>query len=179
MKPSLIPIACSTALALMAGAAAAHWCSVRDMVKLAGVVPMQLPSHDRLQAPAPRRLPDDGPSREAKEFLALAREASGKAPARGPVDERLHTASHHTQPASMAGKGDADSRIEKMLQLMEGTLEENRRLRESQAETNRDLMELQFRVDMYDGEFRPLKVEEDALPYDDGSSGMGVLPPLE
>ncbi|HEY1123599.1 MAG TPA: hypothetical protein VGE67_18420 [Haloferula sp.] len=178
MKPSLIPIACSTALALMAGAAAAHWCSVRDMVKLAGVMPMQAPSSERLQTPAPRRLPDDGPSREAKEFLALAREASGKAPARGPVDEKLHTASHTPQPTTMA-KGDADSRIEKMLQLMEGTLEENRRLRESQAETNRDLMELQFRVDMYDGEFRPLKVEEDATPYDDGSGGMGVLPPLE
>jgi len=179
MKPSLIPIACSTALALMAGAAAAHWCSVRDMVRLAGVMPMQAPSSDRLQAPAPRPLPDDGPSREAKEFLALAREASGKAPARGPVEERLHSASHNTLPAAMAAKGDADTRIEKMLQLMEGTLEENRRLRESQAETNRDLMELQFRVDMYDGEFRPLKVEEDAVPYDDGTGGLGVLPPLE
>jgi hypothetical protein len=179
MKPSLIPIACSTALALMAGAAAAHWCSVRDMVRLAGVMPMQSPSSDRLQAPAPRRLPDDGPSREAKEFLALAREVSGKAPARGPSEERLQPASYNTPPAAIAANGNADARLEKMLQLMEGTLEENRRLRESQAETNRDLMELQFRVDMYDGEFRPLKVEEDATPYDDGSTGIGVLPPLE
>ncbi len=80
----------------------------------------------------------------------------------------------------MAASGSsADARLEKMLQLMEGTLEENRRLRESQAETNRDLMELQFRVDMYDGEFRPLKVEEEAQPYDDGTGGLGVLPPLE
>jgi hypothetical protein len=177
MKPSLIPIACGTALALMAGAATAHWCSVRDMVRLAGAMPAQSPAPGRS---APRTMPDDGPSREAKEFLALAREASNKGPARAPVDERLHPASHNTSPAAMAASGSsADARLEKMLQLMEGTLEENRRLRESQAETNRDLMELQFRVDMYDGEFRPLKVEEEAQPYDDGSGGIGVLPPLE
>lgn len=179
MKPSLIPIACGTALALMAGAATAHWCSVRDMVRLAGAMPAHWPASNRSQTPAPRTMPDDGPSREAKEFLALAREASGKAPARGPVDEKLHPASHNPSPAAMAASGSADARIEKMLQLMEGTLEENRRLRESQAETNRDLMELQFRVDMYDGEFRPLKVEEEPTPYDDGSAGFGVLPPLE
>jgi len=179
MKPSLIPIACGTALALMAGAATAHWCSVRDMVRLAGALPAHSPGSYRSQSPAPRSLPDDSPSREAKEFLALAREASNKAPARGPAEERLHPASHNPSPASVASSGSADARLEKMLQLMEGTLEENRRLRESQAETNRDLMELQFRVDMYDGEFRPLKVEEEATPFDDGSGGLGVLPPLE
>ena len=178
MKPSLIPIACGTALALMAGAAAAHWCSVRDMVKFAGVLPAQLPSSGRQQVPAPRSLPDDAPSREAKEFLALAREDSNKGSSRGPAAEGLHSASHSPSSAAMAANGSTDARIEKMLQLMEGTLEENRRLRETQAETNRDLMELQFRVDMYDGEFRPLKVEEEATPYDD-SSGVGVLPPLE
>ena len=179
MKPSLIPIACGTALALMAGASTAHWCSVRDMVRLAGAMPAHSPASNRSPSPAPRHLPDDGPSREAKEFLALAREAANRGPARAPVEERLHPASHNTSPAAMAASGTTDSRIEKMLQLMEGTLEENRRLRESQAETNRDLMELQFRVDMYDGEFRPLKVEEEATPYDDGSGGLGVLPPLE
>jgi hypothetical protein len=177
MKPSLIPIACGTALALMAGAATAHWCSVRDMVKLAGAMPAPSPAPGRT---TPRTMPDDGPSREAKEFLAMAREASNKGPARAPVDERLHAASHTPSATAMAASGSsADARLEKMLQLMEGTLEENRRLRESQAETNRDLMELQFRVDMYDGEFRPLKVEEEAVPYDDGSGGLGVLPPLE
>ena len=179
MKPSLIPIACGTALALMAGAATAHWCSVRDMVKLASVMPAYSPVPGRTPAPT-RHLPDDSPSREAKEFLALAREGSSKGPSRGPAEERPHTATHNPSSAAMAANGGStDARIEKMLQLMEGTLEENRRLRESQAETNRDLMELQFRVDMYDGEFRPLKVEEEATPFDDGSGGLGVLPPLE
>lgn len=163
MKPSLVPIACGTALALMAGATAAHWCSVRDMVKLAGAQPApRTPPSSRPQAPA--SLPDEGPSREAKEFLAKARDDSEK---------------KSPQPSSSLASvsSNTDVRIEKLLHLLEGTVEENRRLRENQAETNRDLMELQFRVDMYDGEFRPLKVEEEPAPYDDGSSG--VLPPLE
>jgi hypothetical protein len=176
MKPSLIPIACGTALALMAGAAAAHWCSVREMVRLAGVMPMQATPSGRPQTPAPRTLPDDAPSREAKEFLALTREGSNKGPSRRPAAEALD--SRNPSPVAMAANGSTDARIEKMVQLMEGTLEENRRLRETQAETNRDLMELQFRVDMYDGEFRPLKVDEEAKPYDDGG-GIGVLPPPE
>jgi hypothetical protein len=171
MKPSLIPIACGTALALMAGAAAAHWCSVRDMVRLAGVVPQHSPAADRPQAPSP--LPDEGPSREAKEFLARARVNSGKA---SPTENRTLSAANHSSSPVTASTG-TDARIEKLLHLLEGTVEENRRLRETQAETNRDLMELQFRVDMYDGEFRPLKVEEEPAPYDDGSGG--VLPPLE
>jgi hypothetical protein len=141
------------------------------MVRFAGV----MPATGRLQAPLPARLPDEGPSREAKEFLARARDNSGTASS---VEDRALSATSHASPAPSAATG-TDARIEKLLHLLEGTVEENRRLRETQAETNRDLMELQFRVDMYDGEFRPLKVEEDPTvsPYDDGNGG--VLPPLE
>ncbi|MCW1884470.1 hypothetical protein OKA04_06985 [Luteolibacter flavescens] len=177
MKQSLIPISCGTALAMMAGAAAAHWCSVRDMVTLASVLPMQSPVSDKFQAPSHSPLPDAGPSREAKEFLAQARESSGKTKpgsARTSLEKIQPIANH---PSSATAGNTTDARIEKLLSLLEGTVEENQRLRESQAETNRDLMEVQFRLDMYDGEFRPLKVEEEATPWDDGSGG--VLPPLE
>ena len=174
MKPSLIPIACSIALALMAGAAAAHWCSVRDMVRLAGVMPMQPPS-EKHGLPAPQ---DNIKTRQAEALLAEARGALKK-----PVTNPSNTP---VKAPSQASAGGGEDRFERLLSAMEGMVgenqrmqEENRRLRESQAETNRDLMELQFRVDMYDGEFRPLKVEEDAAPYDDGSGGIGVLPPLE
>ncbi|MCW1924134.1 hypothetical protein OKA05_16320 [Luteolibacter arcticus] len=177
MKPSLVPIACGTVLALMAGASAAHWCSVRDMVKLAGVMPPHPPASSRPQLPSPSRLPDEGPSREAKEFLARARDGAGRSAPQASPSERPRSASSNSSP--VASFANTDVRIEKLLQLLEGTVEENRRLRDSQAETNRDLMELQFRVDMYDGEFRPLKVEEEATPFDDGSGGLGVLPPLE
>jgi hypothetical protein len=77
-----------------------------------------------------------------------------------------------TAPAS-----DADRRIEKLLTLLEGTEERNQELLDQIAGTNRDLQELRFQVDMYDGQFRPLKVEEEPAIYDDGSSG--VLPPIE
>lgn len=166
MKPSLVPIACGTALALMAGAATAHWCSVRDMVKLASLVPQR-------HAPAPPAaapLPDDGIAREAKEFLAQAR---------GAAPETATTAAHSRTPVALPAQSDGttDSRIERLLQLLEGTVEQNQELRDRVADTNRDLMELRFQVDSYDGQFRPLKVEEEPTFYDDGSAG--VLPPLD
>jgi len=171
MKPSLIPIACGTALALMAGAAAAHWCSVRDMVTLAGALPSHPSSKPALPAPS-----DNGKTRQADALIAEAR-GGWKRPAAD------HSKPPVKAPAPAATGG--EDRFERLLTAMEGMVgenqrmqEENRRLRETQAETNRDLMELQFRVDMYDGEFRPLKVEEEATPYyDDGSSGLGLLPP--
>ena len=175
MKPSLIPIACGTALALMAGAATAHWCSVRDMVTLAGALPSH--PHPGPGLPAPS---DNGKTRQAEALIAEAR-SGWKKPASGTSAKAPAPAKAH----SSATAGGGEDRFERLLTAMEGMVgenqrmqEENRRLRDSQAETNRDLMELQFRVDMYDGEFRPLKVEEEATPYyDDGSSGLGLLPP--
>ncbi|MEK7949067.1 hypothetical protein [Luteolibacter soli] len=177
MKPSLIPIACSTALTLMAGASAAHWCSVRDMVKLAGVMPMPAP-----QSPSIRPLPapqDDSRTRQAEALLAEARSSGWKKPAAD-----LPHAPAKTPSAATGATGATGDRFERLLSAMEGMVgenqriqEENRQLRDNVADTNRSLMELQFRVDSYDGEFRPLKVQEEATPYDDGSAG--VLPPLE
>lgn len=162
MKSSLIPIACGTALALMAGAAGSHWFSVRDMATLAAVLPSDMVSTRTPQfKTAP--LPDEGLAREAKDFLAQARK-SGQTPARSTA-----------QPAAVAS--DTDSRVEKLLTLLESTVEQNQELRDRIGETNRDLLELRFQVDSYDGQFRPLKVEEEPRIYDDGSSG--VLPPIE
>jgi hypothetical protein len=164
MKPSLIPIACGTALALMAGAAAGHWSSVREMTRLAATLPAQLPP-TRPQPPAINPLPDDGLAREAKSFLAHARRVDESAPAPQP-------ATAAKPPAT-----DTDSRVEKLLTLLESTVEQNQELRDRIGETNRDLLELRFQVDSYDGQFRPLKVEEEPAYYDDGSGG--VLPPIE
>lgn len=162
MKSSFIPIACGTALALMAGAAGSHWFSVREMATLAAVLPPDMaPARPPLFKATP--LPDEGLANEAKDFLAQARK-SGEAPAR--------TSTH---PA--AAKSDTDSRVEKLLTLLESTVEQNQELRDRIGETNRDLLELRFQVDSYDGQFRPLKVEEEPKIYDDGSSG--VLPPIE
>ena len=48
-------------------------------------------------------------------------------------------------------------------------------LRDQVAETNRDLMELQFRVDSHSREFRPLRSVQDS-PY---ANAPGVLPPRD
>lgn len=163
MKPSLVPIACGTALALMAGAVAAHWSSVKHMAALAALLPPDLtPSAPALFPVAP--LPDDKPVREAKDFIVQARHSEDK-----PV------------PAS---HGSTDARFEKLLSVLESTVEQNAQLRDQMANTNRDMLELQLRVDSYDGQFRPLKITnepreleilgEPYTAYDDG-----VLPPIE
>ncbi|WP_193211048.1 hypothetical protein [Luteolibacter marinus] len=164
MKSSLVPIACGTALALMVGATAAHWSSVRDMAALAAALPQVNPA----KPVSPALLPDDGLTREAKGFLADARREAAK-----------HVVSpQEARNFAAAPKGSADARIERLLKLLEGTVEQNQELREQIALTNRDLSELRFQVDSYDGQFRPLKVEQESnYYYDDGSAG--VLPPLE
>jgi hypothetical protein len=162
MKSNLVPFACGTALALMAGAAGSHWFSVRDMATLAAVLPSDLAPPKARPAALPSK-PDDGLARETRNAIAEAR--------RDPAPQARPPAPT-TAPAS-----DADRRIEKLLTLLEGTEERNQELLDQIAGTNRDLQELRFQVDMYDGQFRPLKVEEEPAVYDDGSSG--VLPPIE
>lgn len=159
MKPSLVPLACGTALALMAGAAASHWHSVREMQALAALLPADL-APAKIRVPA---VPDDHLAQEAETFIAEARRTEDK-----PV------AAPKPQSTTQEPTG---RRIEKLLTLLESTVEENRELRDRIGETSRDLLELRFQVDSYDGQFRPLKVEEEPTLYDDGSSG--VLPPLE
>jgi hypothetical protein len=176
MKSSLIPIACGTALALMTGAAATHWCAVRDMVVLA----KQMPEGPRFEAaplyPAPAPLPDDRIAQEARDLLAEARGHSQATP------RTLHSGGN-TRPAaalrpsvSAPAPAGTDARIEKLLTALEGAVEQNQELRDRLADTNRDVMELRFQVDSYSGQFRPLRVEEEPTFYDDAS---GVLPPLE
>ncbi len=162
MKSNLVPFACGTALALMAGAAGSHWFSVRDMATLAAVLPSDLALPKARPAALPSK-PVDGLAKETRDAIAEARR--DPAPQARPPEPT-------TAPAS-----DADRRIEKLLTLLEGTEERNQELLDQIAGTNRDLQELRFQVDMYDGQFRPLKVEEEPAVYDDGSSG--VLPPIE
>ncbi len=165
MKSSLVPIACGTALALMAGAAGSHWHSVRSMTALAALLPENLQTPAAPSARPPAALPDDSLVKEAKHFVAETRREHV-------APDRPAKPSHAAAPAS-----DADSRMEKLLTLLESTVEQNQELRDQIAGTNRDLQELRFQVDTYDGQFRPLKVEEEPTIYDDGSSG--VLPPLD
>lgn len=170
MKSSFVPIACGTALALMAGAAGSHWLSVRDMAAFARLVPQSpAPSTSPTlpQAPALQPLPDDGLARQAKTLLAEARREQ-------PVPAAKAN-SGATSTRALAGGGAGTE--ERLLRLFEDMLQQNQELRDRVADTNRDMMELRFQVDSYHGQFRPLKVEEEPTYFDDGSGG--VLPPLE
>ena len=60
---------------------------------------------------------------------------------------------------------------------------QNRDLHDQLAETNRDMMKLQFRVDMNSEGFRPMPLAEDKKPSSSVNQGTsidgnpGVLPP--
>lgn len=166
MKSSFVPIACGTALALMAGAAGSHWLSVRNMVAFARLMPQAPAPASPPKAPAIQPLPDDGLAQEAKTLLAEARREQ-PAPAVKP----------NAGLASRASAGGGAGTEERLLRLFEDMLQQNQELRDRVADTNRDMMELRFQVDSYHGQFRPLKVEEEPTYFDDGSGG--VLPPLE
>lgn len=185
MKTSNVPIACGTALALMAGAAGAHWLSVRDMVAFAKLMPQQAPathapaeamlasSSLRKAGPAMQPLPDESLVREAKHALAAARREQQPLPV-STREAGNGNAAGNSRLAMAAGGGATE---EKLLRVFEDMLAQNQELRERVADTNRDVMDLRFQVDSYHSQFRPLKVEEEPRYLDDGNNG--VLPPLD
>jgi hypothetical protein len=63
-----------------------------------------------------------------------------------------------------------------MLRQIENLQNQNRDLLDQLAETNRELMKLEFRVDTHSSQFRPLPVTEERQEahFDDA---YGVLPP--
>jgi Arc/MetJ-type ribon-helix-helix transcriptional regulator len=159
MKSYLVPISCSIALALMAGAAATHWFAVREMVALAAVIPPELaPATKSLQQPSPAAAAKDVPLAKGNTLGAV--ESGDIASTSTPSDDV-----------------DIKDGLRKLLEKEKRTAEENKELRELLAETNRDISELRFQVDSHSSQFRPLKVEEEPEPfYNDGFDG--VLPPI-
>ena len=59
---------------------------------------------------------------------------------------------------------------------MEKLQNQNQDLLDQMAETNRDVMKLEFRVDTHSESFRPMPVSEERLDTS-FDSGPGVLPP--
>ena len=158
MNPALVPVACGSALAIMAGAAATHWVSVRQTVALVRNLHEAPPAKANPVLPAP----EDSGTREAKSLLAAVK--SGTPPTPGPI------------PGDKAPAG-TDARLQQVLTALENMVEINQELRNQVAETKRDLMELQFQVDTHSQSFRPLDAtEEPSMGIDDG---LGVLPPRQ
>lgn len=153
MNTRTIPILCGAALAIMAGAGASHYHSVEQLVALSGL------------APTPAANPT-APGEDRRQMLAAIHEI-------GRQNASLQQALDSEQSGPVAAPSGSDAPY--LRQVLAELVEQNKYLRDQVAETNRDMMELQFRVDTHSEQFRPLKISEE-ITYDDS---IGVLPPRE
>jgi hypothetical protein len=81
-----------------------------------------------------------------------------------------------TGPAGAGSSAPSEEFFQALLAEMKSLRSENRDLSDQVAETNRDLMKLEFRVDTHSESFRPLPVNE--IRFDASfNDGPGVLPP--
>ena len=139
---------CGTALVAMSAAGFSHWWSVRTMASA---------FQSGLTAPTGSQ-----PVRKA----TAAPQPDSKLPAQ------------KAQPSAVAAQPDSSQKkfFEALVQKMGAIENQNRDLVDQLAETNRDMMKLEFRVDTHSESFRPLPTSEEPADttYDDGP---GVLPP--
>ncbi len=152
MKPSRIPFVCSLALACMSAAVASHWWSVRQFTgAIHAGAPLAHPA-----SPLPGELPKAQPT--AADTLAKT-QPQNKSLAVSTGSQKEFYEAMHTLVAEV-----------------KNLRSQNLNLVDQMAETNRDLMKLEFRVDTHSESFRPLPTSEERsdTSLDDGP---GVLPP--
>jgi hypothetical protein len=159
MKSTAIPVTCGVALAAMSAAGLSHWWSVRDLVALANDATAKPHEFISGQETLPARLPFHDP-----EIAASTSQPSGENATPGQRGEPM--------PATE----DQRRFYESLITRMESLQNQNRDLLDQLAETNRDLMKLEFRVDTHSSSFRPLPLTEDQ-PFTSLDTDIGVLPP--
>ena len=152
MTTVTLPVICSCALTAMAAAGLSHWWSVRQVS--AAIDP-------HLAITATTAIPHLTP-----QPAAAPHETPLKVPASATT----------TAPQPPAPSAAQQAFYEALLAKMEGLQNQNRDLLDQLAETNRDLMKLEFRVDTHSESFRPMPVSEDR-PYTSNDDEPGVLPP--
>lgn len=155
MKASTIPIASAIAISAMSTAALSHWWSVRQF---AAAVDAGLPV-------TPIHIPSLIPERPAPPAEMAKAQAATPTPAPKPQAPALAASDLHQKAF-----------YEALIRKMENLQNQNRDLLDQVAETNRDLMKLEFRVDTHSEQFRPLPVSED-IPMTRLEDDPGVLPP--
>jgi hypothetical protein len=151
MKSFVIPVACSVALVSMSAAVVSHWWSVESFTAAVSLYPK-------------------GPPTPAPPSAALA-QASPPLPA----TQRAVAVSPPVATPSRAQKEFFEALLDEVKQIRK----ENSALRDQVAETNRDLMKLEFRVDTHSASFRPLPTTETDPTIEPPiiDDGPGVLPP--
>lgn len=159
MKTSTIPMICGIALAAMSGAGASHWWSVRQFVEVPN---LNIPAS---ATPPSRTLTPSAAPSETKPAAA----------------NTLAANQHPAKPTPAAAvAGPQKEFFEALLAEVKNLRTENLNLVDQMAETNRDLMKLEFRVDTHSESFRPLPTSEERQDTSlENSLGddLGVLPP--
>lgn len=152
MKTSFIPTFCGITLAAMSAAGVSHYNTVRQFVAVFESSPSAV--GDALTNNAP-------PSPVTLKPVVTAAGDGVKTP--GPASQ------YSTAP-------EQKEFFESLITRLENLQNQNRDLLDQLAETNRDLMKLEFRVDTHSESFRPLPVSE---PLQDASfeDMTDVLPP--
>ena len=157
MKSTTLPFLCATVLTAVSAAGLSHWWSVRQfaavMEKGLPISSIHKPELGRPAAPA-QSVPLPSPGMLAKQSIPSA-----------------------VGPSADIGTSQKEF-YETLISKMQGLQNQNRDLLDQLAETNRDLMKLEFRVDTHSESFRPLPTSEErpdtSLEYELES---GVLPP--
>lgn len=153
MKTPILPLICGVAIAAMSAAGISHWWSVRQFVAAFGhEIPVSQPLPSVAPTPAPAMTAEAKPT---------------QAPAKEEVAQKV---------APVVPDPHQKQFFESLVSRMESLQNQNRDLLDQLAETNRDLMKLQFRVDTHSESFRPLPVSEDK-PFTSLEEEIGVLPP--
>jgi cytochrome c-type biogenesis protein CcmH/NrfF len=151
MKSSTVPMICGAALVAMSAAGLSHWCSVRQFAAaIQGGVPLAAVAAPAAQAPSPAPVIAAAPR-----LVAQAPKNPAPAPVNDPTQKKFY---------------------ETLIAKMESLQNQNRDLLNQVAETNRDMMNLNFRVDTFSDSFRPMPVSEDR-PDTSFADGPGILPP--
>ena len=98
---------------------------------------------------------------------------AGPTPTAPAAPKLIAQAPKHPAPATDASQ---NKFYEALVSKMEKLQNQNQDLLDQMAETNRDVMKLEFRVDTHSESFRPMPVREERLDTS-FDSGPGVLPP--
>lgn len=154
MKTSPVPMICGVALAALSAAGFSHWWSVNQFVSaVRGGLPLPVPAAAPAVSPSAPSMASPAPVQ-----LAATRATS-----------------------TLAANADPSQKVfyETLVKRMESLQNQNRDLLDQMAETNRDVMKLEFRVDTHSESFRPMPLTEEVghittTSFDDGP---GVLPP--
>lgn len=147
MKPSTLPLICGMTLAASLGAGVSHWWSVQQFTALLEQGILATPT--QIVEPI-----------AANTAVLAQNKKSTPVAAVNPVND------NHQKDF-----------YEALIQKMTRVESQNRDLLDQLAETNRDLMKLEFRVDTHSESFRPLPVIEEK-PFTSINTFDGeVLPP--